>query len=144
MVTKPIRYIAVDYRFQLVEPHEVQTTIFPPDLIVHGFISLTPTGVLRLDTGFPWNGANVINNIPFVGDHWEQVRAPSAEHDALFTLMNVGKLDLSHFTAVNKLFRRRCKEKGVPHLVAEAIRRAVEDFGEQFANRQQPEILTAP
>ena len=126
------------FRFQLVEPFQVQTGI----LVAcpgNQFVGLAADGTLTLAAGYAWDGASG----PIKQDG-TVIRA-SLVHDGLFQLMRDHDLPAHHRITADKLLRTMCKEDGMPAWQAWIVYAAVRMFGGRFAapSSRKP-ILEAP
>lgn len=100
--------------------HAYQTKVRPDHDIYGKFVSLLTCGVLLIEEGCPWNGANV------VPDRKSNMRA-SLIHDVLVGMIQAGILDPKFKTEVDEEFYDTCREDGM--WLVPAI---TEFFGVQF------------
>jgi hypothetical protein len=100
--------------------HAYQTKIRPGHDIYGKFVSLLTCGVLLIEEGCPWNGANV------VPDRKSNMRA-SLIHDVLVGMIQAGILDPKYKTEVDEEFYDICRQDGM--WLVPAI---TEFFGVQF------------
>jgi hypothetical protein len=126
------------YKYQLVEPYIVQTSVTPREHIAHDFIILATNGVLMIKAGYAWDGPSgpTVDTKSFMRG--------SLVHDAIYQLMRSRHLDVGwRETADNELVRI-CKEDGMWSLRRWWVLRAVRLAGESGAKWQVEETLTAP
>ena len=46
------------YKYQLSQPYEIHTAIFPATIIEYPFFTLTTSGILQIRSGYAWDGAS--------------------------------------------------------------------------------------
>lgn len=83
--------------------HAYQTHVRPDKDIFGKFITLLTCGVLIIEEGYGWNGANVV---PDRGSN----RRASLIHDALVDLIQRGLLDQKHKDEVDWEYYHTCRE----------------------------------
>ena len=93
-------------KYSTARRHAFQTKIRPDHDIYGKFVSLLTCGVLIIEEGCPWNGANV------VPDRRSNMRA-SLIHDVLVTMIQVGILDPKYKTEVDEEFYDVCRQDGM-------------------------------
>lgn len=137
-MSKPqIKYRA-GYKYQLHEAYAVQTAIRPEHHINHGFIALTPSGLLVITSGYAWDGPSG----PTVDT--KNFMRGSLVHDALYQLMREKLLDCGWRETADSELRRICIEDGMSWLRAWWVFKAVRMAGEASAEWQEEKIETAP
>jgi hypothetical protein len=128
------------YKYQLAESYSILTAIKDLDAvnIDHGFISLTPSGVLTVKKGYAWDGPSgpTIDTKNFMRG--------SLIHDALYQLMRERLLDVGWRETADNELRRICREDGMSWVRAWWVYKGVRLGGEGSAEWQDAEILTAP
>jgi hypothetical protein len=128
------------YKYQLAESYSVMTAIRDLDAakIDHGFISLTPSGVLTIKKGYAWDGPSgpTIDTKNFMRG--------SLIHDALYQLMRERLLDVGWRETADNELRRICREDGMSWVRAWWVYKGVRLGGEGSAEWQDAVILTAP
>lgn len=87
-----------DLKYRVTERFQLQTDIIPEEPIETLFSSLTKDGLLTLEKGFLWNGANVVPDT-------ENLMLPSAIHDAFCNWHVLGLLTLDHRKQSDKLLK---------------------------------------
>lgn len=103
------------YKYQLAMDYSIKTTIKPKKLVDDDFIKMTKDGWLTIIKGYAWDGPSG----PVV-DRTENMRA-SLVHDALYQLMRHKRLTAKeHKDKADLLFKKLCKQDGVPGPVAHA------------------------
>jgi hypothetical protein len=93
------------YKYRLDEPESFLTFIYGYDISFQG-ICLTRQGVLYLEKGFAWNGADWAFDT-------KNIMIPSACHDALCDLINEGLLPPKTRLYADKLFHDMCMKEGM-------------------------------
>lgn len=93
-------------KYVTAKRHAYQTKVFPDNDIFTQFVTLLTCGVLLIDVGYAWNGANV------VVDRRTNMRA-SLIHDALVQLIQDGKLDQKHKRDVDEEYYGVCRDDGM-------------------------------
>lgn len=136
-VTEQIAYRA-GYKYQLDGQYLIATAIFPGVVIDHDFISLGTNGFLSIRAGYAWDGPSgpTIDTKNFMRG--------SLVHDALYQLMRARLLDCGWRETADNELRRICREDGMTWLRAWWVFRAVRLAGENSAEWQEEQILTAP
>lgn len=126
------------YKYQLTEAYTVQTALRPATNINHGFIALTPSGLLVICSGYAWDGPSgpTIDTKNFMRG--------SLVHDALYQLMREKLLDCGWRETADAELRRICIEDGMSWLRAWWVFKAVRMAGESSAEWQEEKIETAP
>lgn len=133
-----IRYREGGYKYQLraayavLLPELVDLTRTP---IITEWVTLDPDGTLRIRAGYCWDGASG----PTL-DTRDSMRA-SLVHDALYQLMRLGLLPQSLRGAIDRIFRRICKEDGMWSPRAQLWYMAVRTFAQLAADpaRERPD-----
>lgn len=116
------------YKYQLVEPCQIQIDIHPPLDIVTEWVLLNGAGLLTILRGYAWDGPS--GPMPDTPD----AMRGSLVHDALYQLMREGRLDTRYREVADKLLRELCLEDGMSHPMAELVYQAVHLFGDPYAN----------
>lgn len=112
------------YKYQLAKDYKIATSIKPQKDIDTQFIALDKQGNLTVKSGYAWDGTSG----PVV-DTEHNLRA-SLVHDAFYQLMRRKHLEASkHKDKADKLFRKMCKEDGVPSTVAQVYYEALKLLG---------------
>lgn len=123
MTDKYIKYRS-GYKYQLAENYHIQISIKPKADIDAQFIALDTKGYLTVKSGYAWDGTSG----PVI-DTDNNLRA-SLVHDALYQLMRKKNLSRKeHKDKADKLFRKMCKEDGVPSAVAHIYYEALKKLG---------------
>lgn len=103
------------YKYQLASDYAIKTTIKPAKVVDDDFIKMPRDGWLTIVKGYAWGGPSG----PVV-DRPENMRA-SLVHDALYQLMRHRRLTAkAHKDKADRLFKKLCKQDGMPGSVAEA------------------------
>lgn len=125
------------YKYQLVEDAEFQTNVRPHCDIVTPYITLTTFGILRIRSGYAWDGPSgpTFDTKTFMQG--------SLVHDAIYQLMREGFLDKSFKVLADEELGRICKEDGMWSFRAAYVEWAVKTFAYKamVSNR---DILQAP
>jgi hypothetical protein len=100
-----LTYSEVDVKYRLEDDFVSQTPIKGYDIDTE-FVRLTPDGVLKGRRGFGYNGASG----PTYDSEYTMV--PTAEHDMLYLLMNMGLLPQSLRKQIDVFFRKRLIQCG--------------------------------
>ncbi len=129
-----------DYKYQLANRYELQTSIIPPLEVDNNFVALSVRGKLVVKKGYAWDGPSG----PFV-DTKKNLRA-SLVHDALYQLMRREFLETRVFRkAADELFRDLCKEDGVSTVTANIYYRGLRRFGRPNASpERKKKVRRAP
>ncbi len=134
-----MKYTAANYKYQLTEDLNVQTSIRSPGNKSDDFTRLESNGWLFIKAGYAWDGASG----PTL-DSPSSMRA-GLVHDALYQLMREGKLGQNHRKAVDNEFYRILRTDGMWPWRAWIWYRAVRRLAEPFARPDHKrEVLTAP
>lgn len=137
--SQSIRYVKSKYT--LVESARFQVGITIPGTIRSdcGLVILHWNGWLDILKGFPWDGAS--------GPTFDtkSTMCASLAHDALYLLMNQGKLDLKTWRPQSdeQLRRLMIRDKAY-EFRADSWLWAVNTFAESFARKQARPIIQAP
>lgn len=136
----PIRYRGLrNWRYQLVEPHEVVTPIAGHEY--HDpYFSIDRCGTLVAHRGYCWDGPSG----PVL--HSRTTLRPSLVHDVFYQLIRLGVVPIERRKEVDDLFRRHLLGAGMGSFRAWYFYRAVRMFGGSAASADEPppEVLTAP
>lgn len=124
------------YEFQLNETAWVQTDILGQTVIVPGFVSLTPDGVLTIYKSYAWDGAT-----DAIKDGTDM--RGSLYHDALYQLLRETDLDEKYKANADRLYRAVCIEDGMPTWRADIQYEAIKRFGTKASEKKQREKFYA-
>lgn len=130
-----IKYIA-GYKYQLYETYKHKLDGNWAEVDNHEFIAIK-NNVLYISKGYAWDGASGANDTP-------DIMRSSLVHDAMYQLMRAGLIPESRKDYADKLLHDICVQDGMSHFRANYIYEAVHLCGEQYAKRQDPQIITAP
>jgi len=128
------------YKYQLATDYEIKTTIKPKKPVDDRFIKMTKDGLLTMIAGYAWDGPSG----PVV-DRPENMRA-SLVHDALYQLMRHRRLTAREYKdKADQLFKKLCREDGVPGAVAQAYYLGLQLGGKPNTDpSNKKRILVAP
>ncbi len=96
------------YKYQIVESHEVDIDVVPPQDIISDYIRLTADGRLGLRKGYAWDGPSgpTFDTLNFMRG--------SLVHDALYQLMREEYLDKEMYRQpADRLLRYMCRQDGM-------------------------------
>ncbi len=98
------RKLSHRYKWELLEPYDIQTKIRPTSVATARWIVLQQDGMLHLEKGYQWDGASgpAIDTSNFM--------EPSAVHDALYRLMRNLKIGWKEKPKADKLMRQLQKK----------------------------------
>ena len=125
------------YKYQLVDPYFIQTTITGGEYSIPGYIRLDISGLLYIYRTFAWDGPSD----PAM-DTKSSLRA-SLVHDALYQLMGEYPELLQHRLYADDLFYNILREDGMWIGRAWLWKKAVNWFGKSAAE-EGDKILEAP
>jgi hypothetical protein len=135
---KQIKY-RKGYKYQLAETFEFYTELFPDKDIVTEYITLLRDGLLRIRSGYSWDGASG----PTI-DSDSSMRA-SLVHDALYQLIRWQALDKKSRGYADKLLYSLCLEDGMLKLRAYVWYRAVARLAASAADpKNMKKIVISP
>ena len=139
MTDNSIAYQA-GYKYQLAADYTLATRIRPKQAVDGPFIALDEAGTLTVKRGYAWDGVSGP-----VLDTQQNLRA-SLVHDALYQLMRLRQLSVKdHRDRADKLFKKMCREDGVPSAVAKAYYEALKLLGKPSADPKNAKVvLRAP
>jgi hypothetical protein len=128
------------YLYQLYHTYEIQLPFKAPVVgTEHEFLTIYPSGMLRIECGYAWDGPSG----PTV-DTKDFMRG-SLVHDALYQLMRDGLLDRKVYREkADDLLRAICREDGMSAVRAWIVYQGVRRFGEHCTMPRTNEIVTAP
>ena len=136
MATQSYISYRAQYKYQLADDYEQETTIEPKSDIKTEFIDLNVNGKLLVKSVYAWDGPSG----PVI-DTEENMRA-SLVHDALYQLIRNKELSTrTHRRAADKLFRDMCKKDGVSNLRASIYYKALRKYGKPAASPQNKKQL---
>lgn len=118
-----LKYKKFDGFYQLTEKFTILTPIKPEKSINYDFYSLQKNGLLILEKGYSWNGANVIID-------WPDVMTASAIHDAFCQMVNDHDLPNSDRWKADDYWSETLKMAGVKNLRKIIYAGGVKAFGE--------------
>ena len=125
-----------NYKYQLANKYELDTSIIPPQKIESDFVDLSSSGKLIVKKGYAWDGPSG----PVI-DTRQNLRA-SLVHDALYQLMRRGFLKARRYRKVSdKLFRDICKEDGVSSVSANLYYKALRRFGKPAVSPEHKKVV---
>lgn len=116
------------YKYQLAADYEIRTGIFPVTAVGTEFCTLARDGLLRIRSGYAWDGASS------VALDTNTFMRGSLVHDALYQLISEGLLSAGQRVAADKLLHRICIEDGMDRFRARYVLWAVRTFGGAFVN----------
>ena len=135
MTDKFIEYRS-GYKYQLASDYLVRVSIKPSEDIETQFVALDQSGYLVVKSGYAWDGTSG----PVV-DTEHNLRA-SLVHDALYQLMRMRKISAKeNKDKADKLFRRMCKEDGVPSAVAQVYYEALKALGKPSTDPKNAKVV---
>lgn len=111
------------YKYQLVGNHIFYVDIRPEESIKAGYVQLNKAGVLRIKSGYAWDGCS--------GPTWDSggnMRA-GLIHDALYQIMRLGLLPQTFKEAADRELQKAMKEDGAWGIRAWYYYKAVKMFG---------------
>lgn len=122
----------------LVGNEAYQTDFRPKQAIVTKFITLSPSGYLRLYNGFPWDG------VSGAIDTKTNMKAGQL-HDALYYLMRHGRLDCKDWRMADNEYAKQYKEDGGWAITINAHMLILKLAGGKYASPKNiKEIKVAP
>ncbi len=124
------------YKYQLAETYVQDTDIFDYE-ISSDFIELKKDGMLVIKKGYAWDGASGPTY-----DSKSSMRA-SLVHDALYQLMRLNPYLINYRDYADTLLYNICIEDGMWRTRAWAWKKAVNWFGKNAAESDNP-VITAP
>lgn len=95
------------YKYRLLRDMTVKTEILPIEHIFTEFLALYENGFLEIGKGYAWDGATYAIDTP-------SIMESSLPHDALCQLVNMDLLPKDSRKKADKLFRKMCREDGMP------------------------------
>jgi hypothetical protein len=127
------------YKYRLEEPETFHLERPLPVAILTPYITVTTQGIMVLDDGYAWNGANVIPDFTWV------LRG-SAGHDAGYQLLRLGLLPADPWRdRFDRLLQQWCREDGAWAWQAAMVYQGVHRFGAGAADPSgENPVLTAP
>ena len=126
------------YKYQLHTPYKVEVGIRLPDRVETPYLALEG-GILYIREGYAWDGASG----PTL-DTSSSMRG-SLVHDALYQLMRLGLVPLTHRLRADRLLYEMCREDGMWWIRANLWEKAVNLFAEDCAlPGTDREVCTAP
>ena len=96
------------YKYQIVEPYEVNIDLMAPEDIVTEYVRLTSKGRLSLRKGYAWDGPSgpTFDTLNFMRG--------SLVHDALYQLMREEYLDREMYRKpADRLLKYMCRQDGM-------------------------------
>lgn len=130
--------VASNFKYQLVQHWSVQTPIKDAAARIDGFVELTQDGVLKIATGYAWDGASG----PTI-DTKSSMRA-SLAHDALYQLERAGKLGQEWRVACDQVLHDICVADGMWPWRASLWLWGVRKFAAYAAARRNEVVSVAP
>lgn len=124
-----------------------QTVIkFDKDVIINGFITLSTSGLLTISKGYAWDGPSgpTIDTKTFMKG---SPPPPPLVHDALYQLMRMKLLPISHKDYADRILQRICKDDGMCRLRAWYVYWGVRLFAKSAVTKPQEgdtQIIEAP
>lgn len=134
-----IRYRS-GYKYQLADSYEIRLPFFTPVFDTnHGFIKVTPDGLLIINEGYAWDGPSG----PTVDT--DNFMRGSLVHDALYQLMREGLLDREVYRQkADELLRQICIEDGMSSIRAWWVYQGVRVGGRSATLPRTNEVKCAP
>lgn len=125
------------YKYQLEENEYFKTSIEGYD-IEFKFISLKPSGSVKLSSGFAWDGPSgpTFDTKTFMRG--------SAIHDALYELMDRGLLPINFKSYADNYLVKICNQDGMSSIRQWWVLGAVKHFGKPGDYKKKKPILEAP
>jgi len=115
-----MKYTSNGYAYILTE--DIKITVEADDLIAHDEFTDYVRGSISVLTGFKWDGATCAIDTP-------DFMRGSCIHDALYTLIQQGKLPASFRAKADKILFNLCREDGMTLFRASYVYAAVRLFG---------------
>lgn len=115
-------YFKRGYKYQTSREYNIQTAILGYSIRLP-FVSLNPTGLLTIFTGYAWNGAS--------GPTFDTLNSMigSLIHDVIYQLIRLGLIDPKYKEYADGLLHDLCTEDGMYSWRADYWRWAVLEFG---------------
>jgi len=124
------------YKYQLAEDYHMATKIRPKKPEDGRFIALDAAGNLTVKSGYAWDGVSGP-----VLDSPQNLRA-SLVHDALYQLMRKRVVSSADYRdKADKLFKKMCKQDGVPSAVANAYYEVLKLLGKPAADPKNAKAI---
>lgn len=114
-----------NYKFQLLADYVKLIDLYSHE-IETPFICLSTDGLLTIQKGYAWNGANAIPDTLHTIE-------PSLVHDALYQLLREGELHKDYREYADKLMRDMCYTLGAARWYAWVIYQGLRVGGGPFA-----------
>jgi hypothetical protein len=135
-----IKYIKVDYDYQLYEDYFIKIKIYPEKDIVHPLFNLQTSGMLMVYEGYYWDGPS--------GPTWDDdsnMRG-SLVHDVLYQMMREGLLPRSRKNRAyaDKLFYKMLRQDGMSWFRARYYLKGVRKFGKKHTQYKKNKVYKAP
>lgn len=127
------------YKYQLAAPYVCDIFIRPDSEVGLDFISLKPSGRLRIKKGYAWDGPSgpAIDTKNFMRG--------SLAHDALYQLMRHGLLGDHLRDSADRLLQQMCIEDGMWKIRALWVYKSLRWFGGAASDPEnQRPVITAP
>lgn len=127
------------YKYQICSDFDIFVDIFPGENIDVEFISLQTDGLLTIKSGYASDGPSgpTIDTKNFMRGAFV--------HDALYQLIRMEKLSLSHRKQADKELRKICREDGMTWIRAWWVYKAVRFGGKDSAlPENKKKVLIAP
>lgn len=130
--------IRTTYRYRLTEKFSIQTKIkvdVDSKSQLDNFIAFNKEGVLTVFENFCWDGLSgpTLN--------FSHTQKASLVHDALYQLMEEGKLPQSARLAADKEFYHLLLSSGVAKMYCWYLYAGVRLFGKYYSKRKKPAII---
>jgi len=131
-----------EYKYQLMSDYRYQTAIkVKKDVIINGFIILSSLGLLTISKGYAWDGPSgpTIDTKTFMKG--------SLVHDALYQLMRMKLLPISHKDYADRILQRICKDDGMCTFRAWYVYWGVRIFAKSATTKPQEgdtQLIEAP
>lgn len=120
------------YKYQLAEDYTITTGVIPADRVEDDYLILEKDGMLTIREGYAWDGPSGP-----AYDSKDFMRG-SLVHDALYQMIEDGKIpDFCRELADNILYRL-CREDGMSGVRAWYVFKAVRAFGESHVRGPRP------
>lgn len=124
------------YKYQLVEEYSAEIPIKPKDNIDTEYIMLSEDGVIKIKTGYAWDGPSgpTYDSLNFMRG--------SLVHDALYQLMRQNYLEKDRYRKpADKLLQKMCKEDGMSFIRAWLVYKGVRFGGDVAADPKNKKVI---
>lgn len=127
------------YKYQLVKPYEYKIGIYPDRSIYTKHYSLHPSGFLRVEAGYSWDGPSGLTL-----DTKTFMRG-SLIHDIIYEMLRNELIDCKYKKLADKELYEICLEDGMNFIRAWWVYVAVDQFGRKSTlPENKKEVIIAP